>query len=224
MITKHCSACSRDKGIDDFYKTKQHNDGRCYTCKECCENRRSEKTNKIKEANVQRLLNDGWIRINGFEKYYLINNNGDIYSIRSSKNMSPGRNKKGYRQTILRGDNGTQSQAIRIHRQVAIHFISNPNNYEQVNHIDGNKENNSVDNLEWCTNRENALHALNMGLRDNIKKGCDVYNSRFNVQDVLRIRELLSNGIKHSDIANEYNISKSAITAINTRRTYKNIA
>ena len=49
-----------------------------------------------------------------------------------------------------------------MHRLVAIAFIPNPNNYPQVNHIDGNKQNYSLDNLEWCTDKQNKWHSRNV--------------------------------------------------------------
>lgn len=55
---------------------------------------------------------------------------------------------------------------FRIHRLVAVHFIPNTIDNEQVNHIDGNKENNCVSNLEWCSQTENMKHSYRIGLRD----------------------------------------------------------
>ena len=66
----------------------------------------------------------------------------------------------GYLQVTL--SNNGESKTYRAHRIVAEEFIPNPEHKPQVNHIDGNKENNRVDNLEWCTARENILHANNV--------------------------------------------------------------
>lgn len=61
-----------------------------------------------------------------------------------------------------------------VHRMVAFTFLPNPNNYPVVNHIDGDKTNNNIDNLEWCTHSQNSKHAYKAGLR---RADCE-YNGR----------------------------------------------
>lgn len=77
-------------------------------------------------------------------------------------------NRFGYKFVGLSNQNGRKNKAI--HKLVAEAFIENKNNYKEVNHIDGNKSNNCVDNLEWCTRRENVLHSYKLGLKKPIKE------------------------------------------------------
>ena len=76
--------------------------------------------------------------------------------------------RSGYKVVYFKKGNTKTSK--QVHRLVAQAFIPNPENKPQVNHIDGNKHNNNVDNLEWVTVSENAIHALNTGLRSRIMK------------------------------------------------------
>lgn len=68
----------------------------------------------------------------------------------------------GYLSAVL--NSRYKSTAAQIHRLICIHFIDNPNNYPIINHKDGNKLNNSIDNLEWCTYSHNLTHAIHTGL------------------------------------------------------------
>lgn len=165
------------------------------------------------------IMEEIWKELIGFERYYKISNTGKIFSLRQNRLVKPGKNKKGYRQFILRGENGL-NQAIRIHRQVGMHFIPNPDNLPQLNHKDKDKENNNDWNLEWCTNQQNATHSWENG-RVSLKAD-EIYNAKFTNEQVLEIRKLLNTGLfKHLELAQMYKCAKSTITAINTKRSYK---
>jgi hypothetical protein len=104
-----------------------------------------------------------WKDIEGFEGKYQISTEGTVLSVHTNKLMSLQLGGNGYYKVGLRNENGKERYSI--HRLVAEHFISNPHNKPQINHIDGNPLNNNVDNLEWCTPSENALHAFKHGRR-----------------------------------------------------------
>lgn len=94
-----------------------------------------------------------WIK--GYENLYSITDDGIVFSYHSNKKirLSTHIDYKGYEVVQLHNGN---HKSIRVHRLVAIQFIPNPNNLPQVNHIDENKSNNVVSNLEWCDNKYNA--------------------------------------------------------------------
>lgn len=106
-----------------------------------------------------------WKDIIGYEGLYQISNFGNIRSNNILKKQRIAG--KGYKSITLH-KKGKRNYFF-IHRLVAEHFIPNPNNYPQVNHIDGNKTNNHVDNLEWCNNSQNMKHAYDNGLHSKPK-------------------------------------------------------
>lgn len=100
--------------------------------------------------------------IPGWEGLYACTTNGDIWSYISDKFLSPTKNKRGYLHVGLSKDG--KRYDYRINRLVAITFLDNPNNLPQVNHIDGNKLNNYLSNLEWCTAEYNIERGKKHGL------------------------------------------------------------
>lgn len=107
-----------------------------------------------------------YIIINEFNNY-AISNLGNIKNIKKGNILTPYLNANGYL-TYTFCQDGIK-KTFRIHRLVALYFIDNPNNLPYVNHKDGDKTNNKVENLEWCTAKENDNHARNTGLKNQEK-------------------------------------------------------
>jgi len=110
----------------------------------------------MKKEEKENLIfkNEVWITINEFPKYEISN----FGRVKNNKNriLKIGTHRDGYKQVCLRKNKKTYTR--KIHRFVAQAFIPNPNNLPQVNHIDEDKTNNMVDNLEWVTVKENNLY------------------------------------------------------------------
>lgn len=102
-----------------------------------------------------------WRDIKGYEGKYQVSSWGRVRGANGI--LTPYKTSKGYLKVGL-CNGGRCSDKKRVHRLVAAAFIPNPYGLPQVNHLDGNKENNSVTNLEWCTNQQNMNHARNLRL------------------------------------------------------------
>lgn len=101
-------------------------------------------------------MQEQWKKILDFPNYS-VSNSGFVRNDRTGKIRALSLDTYGYPQTILTREGGIRKCA-KVHRLVATAFIENPYNKPMINHIDGNKQNNSVNNLEWCTNQENQDH------------------------------------------------------------------
>ncbi len=166
-----------------------------------------------------------WKDIDGYESVYQISNLGRVRSLRDcnqkprEKILSPYKSHNGYLQiNLVRRE---KKSTFKLHRLVAQAFIPNPENKPEVNHIDGNKSNNHISNLEWCTHSENMQHAVKSGLvtQKHIRKLTE--------QDVQTIRKEYIKGSKGSNgvlaMARKYNVCEMTIYKILQGKSYKNI-
>lgn len=166
--------------------------------------------------------------IPGYEDLYLVNKDGQIYSKKRNKLLSPDKDKYGYLQVKL-CKNG-EIKNFKVHRLVALTFIQNPLNLPQVNHLDGDKLNNNISNLEWCTCSQNNKHAWKLGLKENVRAAArrlGKINIKFATEARIKhldenLKELFDdifkNNLKIKDIANKYNLSDKYIYKIKSKQ------
>lgn len=116
-------------------------------------------------------MNEIWKDIPGYEGKYEVSNLGRVRSLKFNKTkiLKQDTNKRGYKRVNLY-KNGKKKNYW-VHRLVAIAFISNPNNYKEVNHKDENTSNNNVKNLEWCTREYNNNYGTRTKRASESKKG-----------------------------------------------------
>lgn len=115
----------------------------------------------------------------------------------------------------------TYRKREKVHRLVALLFIDNPLLKPQVNHIDGNKQNNIYTNLEWCTNSENQKHAFELDLNH---KGTNHAYAILNETLVMRIRGLIAEGVSDVLIGKRLGIHRSTIRSIRIGKTWKHVS
>lgn len=184
-----------------------------------------------------------WKNIEGYKGLYQISNLGRVRSLDRYIKYGFGMRKikgkikknqilknKGYNIIVLSKDN--KKKTFLVHRLVALHFISNPDNKPQVNHIDGDKENNSVENLEFVTNQENRDHAIENGLvlteehRKSISKahrGVKNNKAKLNDEKIIIIKKLLNYKYSQRFIAKIFNVHQSIICDIKNNKTWKHV-
>ena len=115
------------------------------------------------------MTDEVFVMVPGYNDRYLISNRGRIISLNSGSEMAQYVQKNGYAAVKLHTHN--VKRTFLIHRLVASAFVPNPNGLAEVNHIDGDKLNNSADNLEWVTHSQNMRHSIEVGLYDPVGNG-----------------------------------------------------
>jgi len=163
-----------------------------------------------------------WKDIKEFEGLYQISNLGNVkslgnFNLRKEKILKQNFSKCGYKTVCLSKQN--KYKTYTIHRLVANSFIVNIKNKPCVNHLNGIKKDNRVENLEWCNISENTKHAYKNGLI-NVSKGENHVNSKLTNVQILEIRAIGKN-LKQREIAEIYGITQVIVSNILNNIHYK---
>lgn len=152
--------------------------------------------------------------------YYTINDKGEVFSDNSGKMKT--RNRAGTEYQIINFQTvDGKKKTFRVHRLVLLAFEPcHPIEKNEVNHIDGNKKNNSLENLEWITASENQQHAYRTGLNHG-RKGETSNFHKLSAEDVKEIRYLYDNTkITRKELAERFHCTPSNITYIVNNKTW----
>lgn len=160
------------------------------------------------------------VTVKGFENLYLVSSYGRVISCRLDKVMSQGKNPKGYRFVTLYKDG--KHKMMLVHRLVAMAFINGIPEGMEVNHKNGIKDDNRLENLEIVTRSENMIHAHTV-LGSKMAKGGKHWASKFTESQAMEVIKLLVDGIPPQEIADMFSVHKDTITDIRDCRTWKHI-
>jgi hypothetical protein len=135
---------------------------------------------------------------------------GQIVNMDNGKTLKAGKCPVGYPRVTCKKDNGSRS-GLFVHRAIAMTFIPNPKNKPSVNHKDANKENFSIDNLEWCTHQENMKHAFKHGLMNGFLSAS---RSQAKIKRNEMWRKLSDLGYTHHEISEAFGCSQPNVTRV----------
>ncbi len=164
--------------------------------------------------------------IPGYEGLYQVSNLGRVRSLDRTRKgaynkaiaikgriLKSSVSNKGYELVGLCKNSVSKKKTV--HRLVMLAFIPNPNNLPIINHIDGDKLNNNISNLEWCDYKHNSKEAARIGL---IKS--EIYSKLTTTQ----VKEIKANSISQKDIAKLYKVHPSTISRIKLSKRWKSVA
>jgi len=168
-------------------------------------------------------------RIREYSKGYWVTTKGRVYSTKSNKWLKLFVRAHKYSCYPEFKVNGEITTAV--HRCVAKLFIpQTEKSRNQVNHIDGNKSNNNVENLEWVTQTENQVHSWETGLREmteDHRKKLSISNqgkgAKVSEEGVKNMFKLFNSGVDHKELAAQYGLSRAYVSAVLSGKTWKHL-
>jgi hypothetical protein len=180
------------------------------------------------------MRNKIWKPVKGYENYYEVSNDGEIRNIvrlivcsnrsycRKQKELRQYVNRRGYK-TVKLYDGNAKGVMFTVHRIVALTFLENLNNYKEVNHIDYDKFNNSVENLEWCTRSHNVRHSY--VTKDPTKyKGSGNKMSKLTEEQVIQMREDRKTGnFTYKQLAEKYSVGLTLVGYIINNKVWRHV-
>lgn len=159
----------------------------------------------------QSLVGEEWREVVGYQRYF-VSNHGRVYStIRRGRVLRQTLTPQGYPYVSLMRPDGRASKVC-VHRLVAEAFLGKPGEGMVVNHRSGDKSDNRVENLEWCTYGQNNEHARRTGLSSAL--GETHYAARLSDDDVREIRRRVALGEMHRLVAGDYGVARQTVTKI----------
>lgn len=161
------------------------------------------------------------LKIEGCNKTYLIDEDGNIYDVKEKKFRKPVENKKGYYKVTFYINKKLKGKFV--HRLVAETFnpVEGMENLH-IDHIDCNKKNNNINNLEWVTPTENSRRAWKNGLCENsTPSGNEAHHRKITEEDAKEIRRMLSKRTPIKEIMKKFNISRATVYQIKNGVTWK---
>ena len=179
---------------------------------------------QINKNGIERVLwkPEGFVDISGYEGKYAINREGRIYVYGYIRDPSLNKPNIYARTSLIKNKKNKQHF---MHRLIAEAHIPNPDNYPVINHKDGNKQNNSIDNLEWCTVTHNNKHAYDMGLKKNSVKQYNASAKQkraIKYEDAEEIRRLYKTGnYTQRQLGDMCDIHHSTVSNIISGKNYK---
>ena len=168
-----------------------------------------------------------WKEIKGYDGHYFVSDLGRIKSFKKNKAiiLKACKNTDGYLHVRLSKDG--KFKTFRVHRLVAIAFIKNNLKKETVNHINGIKDDNRLENLEWNTRSENMQHAVDTGLKKKVyMKGEKNGSSKLKTEDILFIRKNykpFDENFSRKKLAEKFKVTVSCIAIIVSGKRWKHL-